>query len=376
MRPASARIFRPGGAPLSKFSPAAYDKGDANARREAMGVQQNRAIIRLDYIRENARMLKSAAGGAGLCAVVKADAYGHGGPEVASALERECDMFAVALVEEGVELRVGGIAKDVLVLQPALSEEEALRGACSGLIMTVADCGDYALLLKTAEKYGLAIRCHIKLNTGMNRLGFDGREFREFCRGMLSDRICVEGIYSHFYMPSDSGVTQLQYDTFCGFLPLAEKTFGKLVKHISATGGILWGKYRLDMVRPGIGLYGYLPEGFAGALALKPAMAVWSMAVSSRKYRGGGAGYGAYSGGGTLSCVRCGYADGFFRRGGLGNVNALCMDSYVTRGKLEKYSDVCVFSDADGYAEKNGTISYEALVSVGRRAVRIYEDNE
>ena len=63
-------------------------------------------------------------------------------------------------------------------------------------------------------------------------------------------------------------------------------------------------------------------------------------------------------------------------RGGLGNVNALCMDSYVTRGKLEKYSDVCVFSDADGYAEKNGTISYEALVSVGRRAVRIYEDNE
>ena len=353
-------------------------------------MQQNRAIIRLDYIRENARMLKSAAGGAGLCAVVKADAYGHGGPEVASALERECDMFAVALVEEGVELRVGGIAKDVLVLQPALSEEEALRGACSGLIMTVADCGDYALLLKTAEKYGLAIRCHIKLNTGMNRLGFDGREFREFCRGMLSDRISVEGIYSHFYMPSDSGVTQLQYDTFCGFLPLAEKTFGKLVKHISATGGILWGKYRLDMVRPGIGLYGYLPEGFAGALALKPAMAVWSTAVASRKYRGGGAGYGAYSGGGTLSCVRCGYADGFFR--GLSNrmsvVTAqgpapqrgrICMDMSMI--DLTDLPDVKVGDEVEIFGRRQrvddlaailNTIPYELTCAVSKRVPRVY----
>ncbi len=336
-------------------------------------MQQNRAIIRLDSIRENARLLRSVAGKAKLCAVVKADAYGHGAQAVASVLETEADCFAVALVEEGVSLRVGGTDADILVMQPPLSEEEILRAVWANLIFTVSDKRDYEMLLAVLEKYNLCARCHLKVNTGMNRLGFDSEDFSEFCRGKLSDRILVEGIYSHLYMPSNAAVAYGQYLRFCDFVPEAEKTFGKLIKHLAATGGILADKrFCLDMVRPGIGLYGYLPEGFSGRLPLRKAMRVYSTVAADRIYRYGGAGYGFFDGEGELSCIRCGYADGFFRSGGIGNINGLCMDSFVSRGK-KKYAEVCVFSDADEYAKKNGTISYEALVNVGTRSVRIYE---
>ena len=92
-------------------------------------MQQNRAVIRLDHIRENA--LRASAG-VRLCAVVKADAYGHGAAEVARALRGVADCFAVALVDEGAKLRLA-CPSDILVLVPALTEEEAVRGIAAGL---------------------------------------------------------------------------------------------------------------------------------------------------------------------------------------------------------------------------------------------------
>lgn len=337
-------------------------------------MQENRAVIRLDAIRSNAEALRASCGAKRLCAVIKADGYGHGAAEVAHALSREADMFAVALVTEGEGLRLG-IMKDILVLVPALTEGEVLRGIFSDLIFTVGDAKDYALLCHTAEKYSLAARCHLKVNTGMNRFGFDRKEFHDFLRGSLSDRVNVEGIYSHFYMPSDAGRTQAQFELFLEFAQEAEKTFGSLIRHIAATGGILADKkYALDMIRPGIGLYGYLPQGFEGKVPLRKAMRVYASAVATRKYAYGGAGYGVYEGRGDLTAVRCGYADGFFRRGGIGNVNSLCMDACIYSQKLEKYEEVCVLADADEYARANGTISYEALVNVARRAEKVYVD--
>ena len=336
-------------------------------------MQQNRAVIRLDHIRENAQTLRASAG-VRLCAVVKADAYGHGAAEVARALRGVADCFAVALVDEGAKLRLA-CPSDILVLVPALTEEEAVRGIAAGLIFTVGDEEDFALLSRAAEKLGKTARCHIKVNTGMNRFGFDEGGFSAFCARARSGNVRAEGIYSHFYMPEDVSATQRQYERFCAFAERAERSFGTLIKHIAATGGILADKrYALDMVRPGIGLYGYLPGGFAGALPLKRAMRVYASAVCSRKYDGGGAGYGAYGGekGDVMSAVRCGYADGFFRKGGIGNINSLCMDAFLYPQKLEKDEEVCVLSDADERAAVNGTISYEVLVNAGKRAVKIY----
>ncbi len=336
-------------------------------------MQQNTAVIRLDHIRRNGELLRMRAG-AKLCAVVKADGYGHGAAEAARALAGVADMFAVALVDEGMRLRLS-CPSDILVLVPALSEEEAARGIFAGLVFSVGDAADYALLSRAAQKLGKTARCHLQVNTGMNRFGFDLADFSAFTKSNRAPGVRIEGIYSHFYRPEDAAVTEGQFVRFQVFCNLAESAFGPLVKHIAATGGVIADeKYALDMVRPGIGLYGYLPEGFAGALPVKKAMRIYASAVISRSYEGGGAGYGVYEGkrGSPLSAVRCGYADGFFRSGGIGNVNSLCMDVCLYPQKLEKYGRVCIFSDADAYARRHGTISYEVLVHAGRRAVRFY----
>ena len=337
-------------------------------------MQRNRAVVRLKNIVENAERFARLAGGAKLCAVVKADAYGHGAAAVCGALSGIADCWAVALVGEGAQLRLSGVREGILVLVPPLCEEEVLRGAHYGLTFTVGDARDYALLARTCEKYNLIARCHIKANTGMNRFGFDLPAFRAFLSRRMSGRVFVEGIYSHFYRPEHAPTAARQFALFGEFCGAGERAFGKLTRHIAATGGALASPaYALDMVRIGIGLYGYLPAGFSGALPLCPALSVYSTVAAERDWEQGGAGYGDFSPGeGRLAVLRAGYADGFFRRGGIGNVNALCMDAHLSRTGVRKYGEVCIFSDADAYAAANGTISYEALVNVCGRAVKEY----
>lgn len=338
-------------------------------------MQQNKALIRLDHIRENAKTFSALAKGSKLCAVVKADAYGHGAAMVAQALASDADMFAVALTEEGVSLRCAGIAKDILVLVPPLSESEVRRAMYYDLILSVGDAQDYALIARVLKQIGGCVRCHLKVNTGMNRFGFDTDGFRKFTEGRLTDGIAAEGIYSHFYRPENEQITHEQFLLFCNFCERAEQTFGKLTKHIAATGGVLAGKeYHMDMVRIGIGLYGYLPGGFSEKeVLLRRAMSVYAAVAAVRDYRGGGAGYGDYvPRGARLSVIRAGYADGLFRKG-IGT-NDLCMDAFVSEEKREKYQSVCILSDAEAYAKKYGTIAYEVLCKAGMRAVREYVD--
>ena len=340
-------------------------------------MQESRAVIRLGSIRANAQYFLSRAQGAKLCAVVKANAYGHGAVAVAQALSGVADMFAVALVEEGAQLRHAGVREDILVLCPPLGEDDVVRGARHRLIFTVSDAEDYRLLGRVCEQYGICVSCHIKVNTGMNRFGFDADAFDKFLAGRLSGRVRAEGIYSHFYRPEDAETAEKQFALFQRFCAPAERAFGSLLRHIAATGGVLASPvYCLDMVRVGIGLYGYLPEGFfLPAGTLRPALSVSAQVACAREYRGGGAGYGEYIPQGKDLCVvRAGYADGFFRANA--GKNSLCMDACVEESKRNKYDEVCIFSDADAYARRHGTISYEALVNVGRRAVREYVSGE
>ena len=330
-------------------------------------MQPCRAVIRLDAIRGNAALLRAKAAGAKLCAVVKADAYGHGGAMVCQALAGVADCFAVALVEEGVRLRLAGISADILVLVPPLSIEEAVRAALYGLTVSVGDGQDIALVSRALAGRGLTVRVHLQVNTGMNRFGFEEAPFAALCGEGLPPCMRAEGVYSHFYAPHDAAVTREQFSRFCAFRARAEQAFGRLTAHIAATGGVLAAEgYCLDLVRPGIGLYGYAPQGFARG-GLRPAMRVYAQVAANRIYRGGGMGYRSLRPrGDVLAVVRCGYADGFFRRG------RLCMDAAVEESPRKKYERVCVLSDADECARECGTISYEVLVRAAARAERVY----
>lgn len=330
-------------------------------------MQPCRAVIRLDAIRGNAALLRARAAGAKLCAVVKADAYGHGGAMVCQALAGVADCFAVALVEEGVRLRLAGVSVDILVLVPPLSIEEAVRAALYGLTVSVGDGQDIALVSRALAGRGLSVRVHLQVNTGMNRFGFEEASFAALCGEGLPSCMRAEGIYSHFYAPHDAAVTREQFSRFCAFRARAEQAFGRLTAHIAATGGVLAAEgYCLDLVRPGIGLYGYAPQGFARG-GLRPAMRVYAQVAANRIYRGGGMGYRSLRPrGDALAVVRCGYADGFFRRG------RLCMDAAVEESPRKKYERVCVLSDADECARACGTISYEVLVRAAARAERVY----
>ena len=227
-------------------------------------MQPCRAVIRLDAIRGNAALLRAGAAGAKLCAVVKADAYGHGGAMVCQALAGVADCFAVALVEEGVRLRLAGVSADILVLVPPLSIEEAVRAALYGLTISVGDGQDIALVSRALAGRGLSVRVHLQVNTGMNRFGFEEAPFAALCGEGLPPCMRAEGIYSHFYAPHDAAVTREQFSRFCAFRARAEQAFGRLTAHIAATGGVLAAEgYCLDLVRPGIGLYGYAPQGCA-----------------------------------------------------------------------------------------------------------------
>lgn len=344
-----------------------------------MCMQCDRAVVRLDYILENAKIFRSIAENAKFCAVVKADAYGHGAAQVAAALLPIADTYAVSLIEEGIQLRFAGIGKEILVLTPPLTEEEVLRGAFHGLTLTIGDEEDYRLIRRVCERNNVSIRCHLKVNTGMNRYGFDREEFERFLRSMFTDFVEISGIYSHFYCPEDQKICERQFSLFQHFCNSAEDTFGMLVKHIAATGGTLLSRrYHLDMVRIGIGLYGYLPSGFRmESWQLKPALKLYGTVANAREYRAGGAGYGKYNPQAEfLSVCRAGYADGFFRKEGAFSGNALCMDAVVLEGRRKKYEQICLLNDAEEYAKKAGTISYEVLTKLSGRIVREYSFGE
>ena len=332
-------------------------------------MQQGRAVVSLQNIRKNAAFFKRRAEGARLCAVVKADAYGHGACMVAAALRGVADCFAVALVSEGAALRLAGIGEEILVLTPALTEEEVLRGLHYGLSFTVGDRADLALLQKVCARCGVRARWHLKCNTGMNRYGVEEEELSALLSSLGG--MPPEGVYSHFYRPEDAETRKEQFARFVRMADRAEACCGRLVRHLSATGGTLAGGFAQDMVRIGIGLYGYLPQGFSLPEGmLQPAMRVYAAVAAERTYRFGGAGYGERVPHGRLYTLRCGYADGLFRADG---AYPLCMDAAVREGAAHKYAEIPVLTDAATYAERHGTIAYEVLVRAAARAEKVYE---
>ncbi|MDE6558182.1 MAG: alanine racemase, partial [Clostridia bacterium] len=275
-------------------------------------------------------------------------------------IEDIADGFCVALVEEGVELRVNGISKPILVLAPPLGEDDALKLKHYSLTATVTD--------KRSAKLTQGLKRQIAINTGMNRYGCFGKELEEVLE--IIPEGGLEGVYSHLYAADNAVESQKQLAAFKVAEEAVKRHSPEAIAHIAASGGTLsGGEYLCDGVRCGIALYGYAPAGF-NADGLTPALKVYAPLSGETTVTGGGVGYNIadkkYD---KLYTYRLGYADGFGRTIPLGE-KTLCMDAFISTRK-EKYMPV--FTDADEYAKRCGTISYEVLCSVTRRSRKIYE---
>ena len=337
-----------------------------------MGMR-NIAKINLNILRENAQKIrKTLPKNTLFCGVVKADAYGHGACVCAQALYSICDMFAVALVEEGIELRLGGIDKEILVLVPA--EKCDLERAISyGLTLSVDSIKSLVDIEKIACALKKQVKIHIMYNTGMNRLGVDSiKELKKLLeRVKESDFVEISGFYSHFGFPEDDKALNQALDKFLLANKVVKGYNNSIISHISASGGFLKGVY-LDMVRIGILLYGYKPFK-SNKIFVKPVMKVYSHTVKTRILKKGDRcmyGKPKISNKTPISIVRVGYADGFFRRKIDGQFNNRCMD--LTALKCKSGHRVCVLKDAEKLAKKYNTISYEILVRASSRAEKKY----
>ncbi len=322
-------------------------------------MQKTISVINLGAIERNLKYMKRLACGRRFYAVVKADAYGHGAEAVSRHIEPFADGFCVAITEEGAALRIAGITKPVLVLTPLTCAEDAVFARFYGLEVTVNGV--------RSARLAAGLRCHIKVNTGMNRYGCNPDELVEVLRAAEGSE--VAGVYSHLYLADSQSASRRQLELFRNAAGLVKDRFPSACAHLAASGGIfLGGEYLFDGVRCGIAMYGYAPSGFVGS-GLEPALKVYARRVQTGIFTGGGAGYArAAKNYGKLSAYRLGYADGFARTVPLGEGN-LCMDAFVS----EAEEDVkLVFDDAESYAKLCGTISYEALCSVTRRSEKIY----
>lgn len=356
-------------------------------------MQKVRANIHLANIRRNAEAF-SALTKTKICAVVKANAYGHGAEEVVSALSQTVDSFAVSILDEAIAIRVAACGKEILVLTPPTEEEEGYLLAANGFTATVDSLKAAALLSKVCKQYRLSLNVHLKVNTGMNRYGMNVQTLGKVCKLLRFDPyLRVKGIYSHL-CECDLTRAEKQRMLFERMRKVCKRYFPAVISHLGGTYGALLGKkYTYDAVRIGLGLYGYLPcgatakTGVAAAtvarLDLQKGMTVYAKAISVRKYVFGGAGYGKELTGKKpeyLSVYRLGYADGFLRKrknGVVGwekNANVLCMDACVRAGKCRRGQWLPVMTDADQTADLTGTVSYEVLCAATRRAEFVYDD--
>lgn len=333
-----------------------------------------KAVIDLRKIRNNAKKVKDLLPAkTKLCAVVKADAYGHGAAETAAALYKIADCFAVATVEEGIALRLSGIDKEILVLTKAFKSDAEIA-VIYRLTLTAESLQDLKLYSSFAKKSKTEVSVHLKYDTGMHRQGFSGiKELNEafkFCG--RRKYISADGLYTHYAAPENEKSLKTATDKFLIAINLAKGYNKNIVCHASASGGFLCGKF-FDMVRIGILLYGYTPFK-TDKIKVSPAMKVIAPVVRRREIKKGeSALYGVKQAKEdfSLTLVRYGYADGLFRKEIKGQFNSRCMDvTAMTDIKGENF--VTVMDDAEKLARDYGTISYEILVKCALRAEKIY----
>ena len=333
----------------------------------------NRAVIDLIILRDNAKKVKAQLKkGVLFNAVVKADAYGHGAPTVANAIYDIVDNYSVATVNEGVELRLSGIDKDIFILTPLIGQDVA-DAVFYGLIPTVCSVEQIDAIKVQTEKQNRCAFIQIKYNAGMNRLGVDGIKELKVMLDKINEckKVKLWGMFSHFSAPQNKKSRISAENKFLLANNLVKGYNNMAVCHISASGGFLCGA-QYDMVRIGILLYGYKP--FDGIdFSVKPVMKVYAPVIERRNLDcGESALYGdKKSNGQHITLIRYGYADGLMRAETDGQFNNRCMDITAVNGLIDD-AFYTVMDDAEVLAKKYGTISYEILTKCALRAQKIY----
>lgn len=371
----------------------------------------SRAVIDLGAYAHNLRAIQTLCGPAtGICAIVKANAYGHGALEMSqAALAHGARMLGVATIAEGLELRKAGITAPILVLfQPAgdpASATEALATVVEArLTMTISEAGMAEALGVVAHRSNRVVPVHCIVDTGMGRQGFDlDRAAQEIQQLTRISHIDIEGVATHFPVANqvDDAFTLEQIKAFKKILKaLEQEGIPFEMAHAANSPAVVnYPASHLDMVRPGVMTYGVWPSDAAMPAGLLRPVLRWETRVTQVRELepGSNVGYGrTYT---TPSRMKAailpvGYADGY--RHGLANKaevlirgqrcpvrGSVCMDQIVVDVTLvpEVHTgDLAVLIGADGkdcitaeeLAKHAGTIPYEILTGIGHRVPRIY----
>lgn len=338
------------------------------------------------------------------CAVIKADAYGHGAVEVAKRLENKADYFAVAAIEEALELRENGITAPVLILAYTHPElyGELIENDITAAIYSYEDA---CLLNEKAKTLGKKAKVHIAVDTGMSRIGFDTSDnsAEEIKKITELSNIFTEGIFSHFAKADfeDKSHAKEQEKFFDAFLhKLSLKGMDIPIKHLFNSAAILSFENKYDMVRMGVALYGISPFDYpADNIGLIPAMTVKTHIIHLHTVEEGtGVGYGhlyVAKEKRTIATLSIGYADGLKRRlSGIGYVliggkkapitGRVCMDLVmvdVTGIENINIGDQAVIIGKSGneeisaeeYGRMYGSFAYEVLSTFMPRVKKIYK---
>jgi len=244
------------------------------------------AEVNLDALRNNFHAAKSLLGGKKMLVVLKADAYGHGSKEVAECLAEEgVDMFGVASIEEGIELRKEGIRTPILILSP--TPYDGVEGIFEySLTPTVTEPQFAKILTREAKKWGVRVKIHIEVDTGMGRTGFSMDEALDFIKDVKRNpHLDLEGIFTHFpAADSDREFTALQIRRFEKLLKrLSRAGVNPPLTHTANSAAFLniresW----FDMIRPGLIIYGILPAKTDENISLKPVLSLKTRVVNLR----------------------------------------------------------------------------------------------
>ncbi len=368
-------------------------------------LRPTRAEIDLDRLTANYEAIARRVAPAGVMAVLKANAYGHGLVPVARHLEQlDVPYLAVAYVEEGIQLRRAGIQSPILVFG-GFPEAQIPLFLQNDLTMTASSVEKLQQIERTAAALGVRARVHLKLDTGMGRVGVQYFNAATLFEASLTCARCeIEGVYSHFADADgvDLSGAEEQYRRFCQALSFYERPDVPRppLRHIANSGAILqMPRTYLDMVRVGILLYGVYPAvETRRTIAVEPALS-WRSRVVYFKVQPANhpVSYGSTWSSPTptrVVTVPVGYGDGYFRA--LSNrgeviihgrrypiVGRVCMDQFmVDIGQDSAYNgdDVILIGRAAGgeeitfeeFAAWAGTIPYEVLTNINSRVPRTY----
>jgi alanine racemase len=359
------------------------------------------AEINLDAIKHNIIEVKKLLNpSVKFMAVVKANAYGHGSVAVArSAVEAGADALAVANLKEALELREAGIISPILILteSPTSVMDEIIQ---YDLSQTLYSYSEAKALSEEAQKRGKTANVHVKVDTGMGRVGVPPSEAVAFSAKISSlPGLALQGIFTHFAKAEDPQ-DNFTADQFKKFKQVVAKVPHIPLKHSANSAGVLFHpETHLNMVRVGLMMYGLYPQGNSRRLVnLKPALSFKSRVTYLKKVPAGtplsyGCTYVAPQDA-MIATIPVGYADGFSRS--LSNrgqviirgkrypvVGRVTMDLTmvnVGNGKVEVGDEVVLIGEqnsqaisADEIAGLEDTISYEVVCGIGKRVPRIYK---